>query len=233
MKTLLFLIFVFVICSSRGAWAQNSAIDISKIPITADVPAGFAPAGWKVEGIAKGDLNADGRADLAIKLIEDKGAEEKETPQPDRNRVMVVAFEVGGKLKRVAVADKLLQCTSCGGAFYGVLEAPASVSISKGVIVVEQEHGSREVSKSTFRFRHDASRGRFVLIGYDYSSYDRAAGGASAESTNYLTGLRITTIGNGKRNSKKQTSIKPPKIFLDDVDGDAIEYEAVQRLGLG
>ena len=230
MKT---LIFVFVICSSRGAWAQNSVIDISKIPITAEAPAGFAPAGWKVEGIAKGDLNADGRADLAIKLIEDKGAEEKKTPQPDRNRVMVVAFEVGGKLKRVAVADKLLQCTSCGGAFYGVLEAPASVSISKGVIIVEQEHGSRDVSKSTFRFRYETASGRLALIGYDYNSYDRAVGGSAAESTNYVTGLRITSRGKGKRSSNKKATIKPTKIFLDEIDGDEFEYEAVQRLGLG
>ena len=233
MKTILSLIFVLVIGSSFGTAAQEGGLELSKIAMTANAPAGFAPPGWKLEGVAKGNLNADGRADVAIKLVEDRGAEEKQTPPPDRNRVLVIAFEDGGKLKRVGVAEKLLQCTSCGGAFYGVMEAPANVSISKGVVVVEQEHGSREVSKSTFRFRYDTASGRFVLIGYDYSSYDRAMGGNAAESTNYVTGLRITSTGKGKRSLNKRTTIKPPKIFLDEIDGDEFEYQAVQRLGLG
>jgi len=232
MRTLLFPLFALVFFYVPAA-SQTTGIDLSKIPSTADRAAGFAPEGWKVEGVARGDLNADGRADLAIKLIEDRGAQEKEVPPPDRNRVLVIAFEDGGKLKRAAVADKLLQCTSCGGAFYGVMEAPASVSISKSVVVVEQEHGSRDVSRSTFRFRYEPASGRFVLIGYDFSSYDRAVGGNVSESTNYVTGSRVTLVGKGKRGSTKRDTIRPPKIFLDEIDGDAVEYEAVERLGLG
>jgi len=32
------------------------------------------------------------------------------------------------------------------------VEAPANVTIEKGVLIVEQEHGSREVTDTTYRF---------------------------------------------------------------------------------
>ena len=226
-------LFLIVYALMAAVSAQDKIIDLSEMAISADRTSLFAPPGWKVEKTAKGDLNADGKIDQAITLIEDKPFDADDAPKPDRNRVLVVAFSDGKKLDRIAVADKLLQCTSCGGAFYGVMDAPVRVSILRGVLVVSQDHGSREVSESTFRFRYDKAAGRIVLIGYDYSSYDRGAGGTAKESTNYVTGIRVTTSGKGKRLATKRTTIKVTPIYLDDIVGDDIEYAAVERLGLG
>jgi hypothetical protein len=209
--------------------AQDNVL-VSRIPASADRPTQFAPYGWKVEKIARGDLNGDHQTDQAISLIEDKNL----NPESDLKRVLVVAFAAAHKLGRVEVTDKLLQCATCGGALYGMLDAPTQVTISKGVLIIRQDHGSREVVESTFRFRYDDQSKRFLLIGYDYNYYDRALAIVVTESTNYLTGFRITTReGKGKRTITKRAKIIPTHTFLDSLDADELENATGERLGLG
>ena len=191
----------------------------------------FAPAGWVVEEEVKGDVTGDGVGDIVIKLIEDKA--KKEDEMVDRNRVLVIVQGDGkGSFTKLSVADKILQCTACGGAFYGVVDAPANVTIEKGVIIINQDHGSRWVTDTTLRFRFDQQPNMFILIGYDYASRDRAAGDVSTESTNYLTGKRITEITKNKRTTKKITTVEKMRYSLEEVDAQEMESSATTRLGL-
>lgn len=191
----------------------------------------FAPAGWVVEEQVKGDVTGDGVGDIVIKLIEDKP--KKEDEMVDRNRVLVIVQGDGkGGFTKLSVADKVLQCTSCGGAFYGVMDAPANVTIEKGVIVINQDHGSRSVTDTTLRFRFDQQPNMFILIGYDYATRDRATGEVWLESTNYLTGKRITETGKGKRAAKKTTTVEKMRYSIEEVDHQQMESEATTRLGL-
>ncbi len=213
--------------------AQDAPVtfDRESIPATASKVENFVPKGWTIEEQIKGDVSADGVSDVLLKLIEDKPKKEDEFV--DRNRVLVIAVADGkGGFRNAAVADKLLQCTSCGGAFYGVADAPANVSIEKGVIVVKQDRGSRWVTETTYRFRYDEQPSMFILIGFDYASRDRANGDVSSESTNYLTGKRITTIGKGKKNSTKTTQVTKMRYSIEEVDAEKFDEEATKRLGL-
>jgi hypothetical protein len=212
-----------------SALGQDNPFDVSKLPAAADKPEQFAQAGWKVEEVVSGDLNGDGKTDAAIKLAQIHASKESGI---GGNRVLVIAFSDNGKWNRVATAAKLLQCVDCGGAFYGVMPAPAGVTIAKGVLEIENEHGSRDVSRSNFKFRYDAASGRFLLIGYDYVDYDRLDASDTNESTNYLTNTRITKTAKGKRATNKRSAIKPVKIYIEDADGDEIEGQALHRLGL-
>ena len=133
---------------------------------------------------------------------------------------------------RAAVADKLLQCTRCGGAFYGVSESPANVQIEKGIIVVDQDHGSRNLTNTTYRFRYDAASQQFILIGFDYADADRATASVVSESTNYLTGVRIVTRGKGNRDIKSRSTIPVKKTSIEQVDSEKFEAAAAKRLGL-
>ena len=126
----------------------------------------------------------------------------------------------------------LSQCTRCGGAFYGVVEAPANVSIEKGVVVVEQDHGSRDLTDTTYRFRYDPATQRFVLIGFDFSDVDRLTASGVTESTNYLTGIRITTRGKGKRDTKTRSVVQKKTIYLEDAAAEDLEGAALKRLHL-
>jgi hypothetical protein len=230
-----FVCTLFVLFMAAMAFAQDDrgAIDKSKIPPTADKLSGFVPAGWKIEQQINGDVNADGVADNLLKLVEDKPSEDKEGVKIDRARALVVVLKgADGKLMNAAVADKLLQCTGCGGAFYGVVDAPADVKIEKGVIIVDQDHGSRTVSGMTFRFRFESATGKFLLIGFDYRSGDRATGDAASESTNYVTGARITiqSAGKGKKDSVTRSQVSKTKTYIDQVDYEKFEEEASSRV---
>lgn len=227
------LIVLLLVLMSAGtvSFSQATAFDSSKLPQTANRPEQFVGAGWKIEGISKGDLNRDGKTDYAIKLIEDKPKVDGEGF--DSDRLLVIAVSDERKLRRAAFSNKLLQCTSCGGAFYGAGSAPGVALIDKGVIIVENEHGSREVSRSTFKFRFDQESGRFVLIGYDYWGNDRLTGVVTTESTNYITGNRITKTGKGKTAKTARSRVKVENIYLEDIDGDEFEFAALERLGLG
>ena len=120
----------------------------------------------------------------------------------------------------------------CGGAFYGVVDAPSNVTISKGVLVIQQDHGSRWTTDLTYRFRYDEQPSMFILIGFDYVSNDRAAGGTSTESTNYLTGKRITTVSKNSKSTTKTAVINKMRYSLEEVDTENFEEDATKRLGL-
>lgn len=212
---------------------EPTSIDISKVPATAANASGFVPEGWKIEEQVKGDVNGDGREDVLLKLVQDLPKTDPDGPGPDRARALIVVVKTSeGGWRNAAVADKLLQCTACGGAFYGVMDAPANVTIEKGVIVVSQDHGSREVTETTFRFRYDEQPEKFILIGFDYATRDRATGSVWTESTNYLTGKRITTTGKGKKNTTKTTQVAKTRSSIEEVDSDKFESDATHRLGL-
>ncbi len=213
-----------------SSFAQDEAkpIDVSKVPATAATAAGFVPSGWKIEEQIKGDVNADGREDILLKLVENKPVKEDEFVDRSRALVVVVKTAEGG-WRNAAVADKLLQCTGCGGAFYGVVDAPANVSIEKGVIVISQDHGSRWVSEISFKFRYDEQPDMFILIGFDYSTRDRAEGSAVSESINYLTGKRIATSSKGK---KTTTTVAKKRLSIEEVDSSEMEAAAAKRLGV-
>ncbi len=226
---------IVVLFAARPSFAQADppTFDKSKVPVTAGTIAGFVPAGWKLEEDVKGDLNQDGVVDHVLKLIQKEPAGAKEDEASMGERAMVIVFaDKGGKLQRAAVSDTVLQCGGCGGAFYGMLSAPANVSIKNGVIVVEQDYGSRWVTEMTFRFRYDEQPAMFILIGFDFSSRDRAAGGESSESTNYLTGTRITTTVKGKKTTTKTTKVAKDRRSIEEVDKDKFDEDANKRLGL-
>ena len=175
-----------------AAFAQESrvALDASRMPREAGAVREFVPRGWTVEEEVRGDLNGDGAADVAVKLVEASRGREEDEMNERRRALVILLGSADGRLRRAAVADKLLQCTKCGGAFYGVAQASANVTIERGVLVVRQDHGSRNLVEQTFRFRHDPATGKFLLIGFDKSDHDRATGEQIEESTNFLTGVR-------------------------------------------
>jgi hypothetical protein len=215
------------------AQEQRSLISKTRIPAEADNLEKFAPAGWKIEEQLTGDLNGDSVPDFALKLVEDKPAKDSEDTATERQRALVIVLQKqGGKLSRAAVADKLLQCTRCGGAFYGVSESPANVQIEKGILVVDQDHGSRNLTNTTYRFRYDPASQQFLLIGFDYADADRATANVISESTNYLTGVRITTRGKGTRDVKTRSTVPVKKISIEQVDSEKFEEDAAKRLGV-
>ena len=203
----------------------GAKLDAAKLPQTAATMREFVPRGWTVEAEISGDLNRDSIPDLAIILVEPMPADaDKENP-PERQRALLLLLKTpDGQFARTGLGTKLLLCTRCGGAFYGTVETPTKVEIVNGVVIVTQEYGSREVTQETYRFRYEAESKRFLWIGVDLRSYDRMTGETQTESTNLLTGVKLTTktkanekTGNDVTLSNKSQRVSRTKKYIEDV----------------
>ncbi|MBV9926537.1 MAG: hypothetical protein JOZ96_16070 [Acidobacteria bacterium] len=223
------LILSATLLLSFGAGRQDEtprSIDPKLVPAEGSAAKDFVPKGWKLEtdaGVVKGDLNGDGAPDAVLRLVEDVPVEGADGTYNTRYRALVILLaKPGGGYARAAVAPKLLGCSLC----YGVLGDPEGgniqVEIKGGVLDVGQLSGSREATDLTLRFRRDAATGRFQLIGQERSDYDRAAGGGTGTSTNYLTGVRVTKTTTVRRGRETTTSIRTrvprTRLFIEDVD---------------
>ena len=170
-----------LLCALGTGTADAATLNPAGVPRTASAAAGFAPSGFRVEKEQRADLSADGIPDLGIVLIE-RGAKR------ERRRGLVIAQGVrGGGYERVGVSARLLACTACGGAFWGLLPAPITLSVQRGALLVDQTAGSRELIQTVHRLRIERNR-RVRLIGLDSSRSDRNTGNGTRVSTNYLTG---------------------------------------------
>lgn len=225
-------VIVFLISTlsglTSGAHGQDERrfIDLSGVAAEGDSAKAFAPKGWVVEEEVTGDLNGDSKPDVVVKLIEDKPAEDKDGIPLERYRALLVLLRTdGGKLRRAATADRLLMCTTCGGMLSDPSGANVQVEITKGVIVIDQLRGSREAVNTTLRFRHDARLNRFVLIGEDVETRDRATGATTRESSNFLTGVKLTEKYRYDERtdkealvSKQRQRLTGAKRFIEDID---------------
>lgn len=228
MVSLLSFILFWSVAAQEGA-----NIDATKLPKTAATVREFVPRGWEVETQVAGDLNRDSLPDMAVTLVESMPANADKDNPPERQRALLVLFKTAdGNFNRAALANKVLLCTRCGGAFYGVSETPTTVEIVNGVIIVTQEYGSREVTEETYRFRFEPESKRFAFIGVDLKSYDRATGETVKESTNLLTGVKLTTKSKMAESTDKETvvansrqRINAKKRFLEDVAARYNEQE--------
>ena len=238
MKRYVFPLFVVILAglvlpAVGVAQEDRVTIDQSQVPAEGSSPEDFVPQGWKIEEQLTGDLTSDALPDFVLKLVEDKPAADKDGDATERQRALVIVLRNGkGRLVRAGVAGRLLQCTRCGGAFYGVVESPANIKIQKGVLIVDQDHGSRDVTNTTYRFRYIPESQKFALIGFDFSDSDRVTGGVVSESTNYLTGTRVVSRSKGKRDVNTRTVIPRKPIYIEQVDSDKFEEDAVVRLKL-
>lgn len=225
-----FLLGLLVTACAALALAQDEqaaiAFNDAALPRTAAAIEKFVPGGWMIEAQISGDLNNDAAPDTALKLIEKPEANVDKYNPPSRSRVLLILLKnKDGKFERAATAKNLLQCTGCGGAFYGVVEAPADVGITKGVLIIKQDHGSREVTENTYRFRYNPGVKKFALIGYDETTRDRATGATTSESANYLTGVKTTEtfqyskkLDTDVKKAAKKTRVSKSPQYLEQLD---------------
>ena len=113
----------------------------------------------------EGDLDKNGKEDVVLELVEEqpKGAAEDEVSE--RSRALVALLSEGGKLRRAGASNKVLYCTACQGTL-GTGEGGVT-KVEKGVLLVDQMSGSREMVHTVLRFRYDAKERQFVFIGED------------------------------------------------------------------
>lgn len=205
-----------------GWWSLAGAegFPVKDLPFEAKSLADFIPKGWAVQDQVSGDLNGDGTPDIAAILIQSKsdGAQKEDEDELQRAFIVLLGRE-GEKLSLAGSNDNIILCKGCGG-----VKESVEIKIQKGVLVVDQMSGSRESSDEKWRFRFDSQAKRFVLIGRDLESGDSAQGKGTIESSNYLTGKKITSSyrydKSGERkiiSGTKEGEIPRQTTFMEDV----------------
>jgi hypothetical protein len=207
--------------SGGAARAQDAPVfDPEQVPAEGRRAQDFLPRGWKVGAGVEGDLNGDRLPDRALQLVPDDYDPAGVGAAPESHALVVLLSSEGGRLRRAAVATKLLVPAAPQ---YGI-----EMSIKNGVLVVNQNFGMTDVADLTHRFRLDPASGRFLLIGKDTFSYHRPQGPdwpSTRVSENYLTGLRLTTteryLNSGKSSATTERGrAARARVFLEDVDED-------------
>lgn len=130
--------------------------------------------GEEITGRADGDLNGDGAADTAYGVAGE-----------DARSVTVLATQPpGAKTPYKPIGVLKLEPYSLG---------PATLSVAKGVLKIEDFTGGTTAISAIYRYRFDAPSGRMRLIGLDATLYSRTYAHDGFEmSWNLLTGDIVT-----------------------------------------
>lgn len=226
----LLLFPALTLCNTASAEDGRRMLDASRLPQNGVLLSDFTAAGWRIESAIPGDLNGDGKPDTVLTLIEDLPATVDQIPN-ERYRALAVLLQTKkDKLQRVATATRLLRCSTCYGMLAGPNGGGPVIKITKGIIIVDEFWGSRETVHVTLRFRYEPSSKRLILIGEDIIHADRATGARSYESSNFLTGIKLTeeTQFDKQQNRLTKSSAKKQRIskikrFIEDIDYEDFE----------
>ena len=159
------------------AWAQRIPVPVMSAQEMQDL----MPDGAKMETRVDGDLNGDGETDTAFVWRSEEGIDET------RGLMVRVAYRNEFDLGHDPAGELSLDPFPQGS---------ASLSIRKGVLIVEDLTGGTTATQSTRRYRYDAKQRKMRLIGIDAERYSRTnSHGTIKLSWNLLDGTHIVERG--------------------------------------
>ncbi|WP_395677860.1 hypothetical protein [Inquilinus sp.] len=212
------------------------------LPRQAAAAEGFVPPGWTLEAKVEGDLNGDGKTDLALVLhaTDPKAVVANpdglgEDPLDTNPRILAVAFAKAGGGYALALenhaliprrTDPVLDDPFDSTAASGLEVARGALRLRLGVFA---SAGSWSMSTTAMTFRWQ--NGRFELIGYDRTETNRGSGEIEGLSINYLTRRAKRTEGTIESDAEKanwETLPRRPLPSLDEV-GDGLAFDPYGR----
>lgn len=229
---------VMMLCalaSPADAEFEAPAATIPDLPKSGAAAEDFAPAGWVVEARAEGDLDGDGKADLAVVLrgtdprlrVKNEGLGPNEV---DTNpRVIAVAVSHDGRYRLAASNATLIprnDIPTREDPFYregfGILNKALRVELT-----LFMSAGGWGSSNIAFIFRLDGDDLR--AIGYDRTDIQRNSGETETISVNYLTGRMSRSKGSiegdpGKEKKSWSRIAAKRGPLIGDI-GDGLEFD--------
>ncbi|RYG03926.1 MAG: hypothetical protein EOO07_31420 [Chitinophagaceae bacterium] len=217
MKNLLVVLYLLLITQLSFAQSDNPTIKKSVAKINE-----FVPARWKLIAEAKGDLNKDGLADVALiientnpkNFISNAGKLGGDTLNTNP-RYLLVAFKKANGFYDLVAQNKTF-IPAPNSADSPCLEDPfaenGSIEINKGLLNIHFQHfyscGAWEVYNFDYIFRYQNQK--FELIGYNKSSLHRSTGEEITITINFSTKKMNYTSGTNafKDGTKQKTTWK-------------------------
>ncbi len=239
MRRTCLLTFLIAAPALSGAAARELAIppvQYPALPVSGGAAEDFLPEGWVIDRRAAGDLNRDGRPDLALVLrmqeprniIAHDGL--GENPLDTNPRILAVAFATpDGRYRRVVANHRLIPRRDLPTQADPLHEADTEFAISRGALRVVlyrfMNAGGWDMGPTAFTFRWQD--GAMRLIGFDVTNVKRNTGCVGTLSANYLT-RRLKTVLTHisiEREAVHWRSLpRAPLTTLDEV-GNGFEFE--------
>lgn len=200
----------------------------------------FVPRGWVLESSATGDLDGDGRPDLAFALhmadpanvLKNEGGFCGETIDTNPRILGVALARPGGGYRLVVQNHSLVPrrdnpCADDWFASDG--EMGGGLAIARGNVVVTlgrfMSAGGWGMGRTVFtlRWRENALR----LIGFDEENTQRNSGETASLSINYLTRKVRIAHGTIESDAEKVRWTRLPGAGLPTIDaiGDGLDYD--------
>ena len=197
------LALIALLAPAAAAAQELPPVDYPRLPAAAATEQGFVPKGWRVEARAEGDLDRDGKADLALVLrgtnpanVISEGMCEEPLDTNPRIVAVVLAGPAGGY--RLAADNRELIPRRDNPCQVDPFSDPGQIAIEGGTLRIDLERmmsaGGWDMGTTTFRWRW--RDGALTLIGFDYSNVRRNTGALTRVSINYLTGRVKISSGN-------------------------------------
>jgi hypothetical protein len=199
------------------------------LPPEAVARAALVPAGWQIEAEANGDLDADGRLDLALVLVGagvDLSPEAKTLAGPRR---LVIAFGAEGGFERVISNNHFIPPADDPD-MEDVFDATSGgLRITDGNLVLDLRLFSFAGGWSMWRksYTFHWQDGDFALGLFDWTDVDRSSGELTITTADYVA--KTITTRHGSISSDVETTQTEPfstagHVILDDItDGLAFE----------
>jgi len=193
------------------------AVEFPSLPASGASAKDFVPAGWKLEREQRGDLDKDGREDLALVLRMDSAENRIDRGGPERldtnPRILAVVLAEGGGRFRTVLEDHALLPRVLDANVEEPLDEDG-LSVSRGLLKVKLRlflsMGGWTTYANSFTFRFQ--EGCFRLIGFDRAELHRGSGETEDVSINYLTGQGWKAKGSIEaRKPAKRVKLKPGK----------------------
>ena len=147
------------------------------------------------DGVARGDLNKDGKEDIVIvvgsKWEQDENWSEKASDSNVAPRLLIILFGTDSGYVQIVKNDKAILCKDCGGIFGDPF---AGIEINKNVLSINHYGGSNWRWGYTHKFRFQDKE--FFLIGqtkYSFLAVENCEklndfAGTKYEDINFVTG---------------------------------------------
>jgi hypothetical protein len=192
-------LLAFVLPGATAAHGQGPVIPDVQYPVLLARAAnaeGFVPSGWRLDQQAEGDLDGDGRADIAfvVRMTDPANIVRHnilgEDPFNTNPRMLGVAFAIPAGGYRLAIQDRTLIPRREIPAQADMLDPEdRGLEIARGTLKLRltrfMSAGSWSAGSTSFTFRWRA--GAFRLIGFDYVNVQRNTSCMVTFSLNYLT----------------------------------------------
>src|SRR5215217_4818232 len=223
------------------AQEEEDALPPVTFPLLADhasSAAGFVPAGWLLEATASGDIDRDGRSDLAfvVRMSDPANIVPNDALCGDsfdtNPRIFAVALAEPGGGYRLGTSDNELiprHDNPCASDPFG---APEQLSIARGAVRIDLERfmsaGGWDMGTTSFTFRWEGDGLR--LIGYDFSNVRRNTGEFGGVSINYLTGRAELTQGriDEDRDTVRWVALHNRRPITIEWIGNGLDYDPEQ-----